>query len=56
MAAAGPLERFLTERHEASRLLFELLTGKDLMNLRASRRLRAFMRALLLERDLTYRR
>ena len=54
MAAAGPLERFLTERHEAS-WLFELLTGKDLMNLRASRRLRAFMRALLLERRLTYR-
>ena len=54
MAAAGPLERFLTERHEAPRL-FELLTGKDLMNLRASRRLRAFMRALLLKRRLTYR-
>ena len=54
MAAAGPLERFLTERHEAL-WLFELLTGKDLMNLRASRRLRAFMRALLLERRLTYR-
>ena len=53
MAAAGPLERFLTERHEAL-WLFELLTGKDLMNLRASRRLRAFMRALLLERRLTY--
>lgn len=54
MAAAGPLEQFLTERHEALRL-FELLTGNDLMNLRASRRLRASMRALLLERRLTYR-